>query len=74
MKAAQERRAVIIRVKGESESAKLISDMISSAGIGLIKLWKIEASREVAATLAKTPNVSYLPGGKNLLLGLNPQR
>ncbi|KAJ7978953.1 Prohibitin mitochondrial-like [Quillaja saponaria] len=74
MKAEQERRAAIIRDKGESESAKLISYVISSAGIGLIELRKIEASREVAATLAKTPNVSYLPGGKNLLLGLNPQR
>ncbi|KAJ7970704.1 Prohibitin mitochondrial-like [Quillaja saponaria] len=74
MKAEQERRAAIIRAEGESESAKLISDATSSAGMGLIELRRIEASREVAATLAKTPNVSYLPGGKNLLLGLNPQR
>ncbi|KAL5581307.1 hypothetical protein UlMin_013749 [Ulmus minor] len=73
-KAEQERRAAIIRAQGESESAKLISDATASAGMGLIELRRIEASREVASTLAKSPNVSYLPGGKNLLLALNPSR
>ena len=73
-KAEQERRAAIIRAQGESESAKLISDATSSAGMGLIELRRIEASREVASTLAKSPNVAYLPGGKNLLLALNPAR
>ncbi|RVW80317.1 Prohibitin-3, mitochondrial [Vitis vinifera] len=71
-KAEQERRAAIIRAEGESESAKLISDATAAAGMGLIELRRIEASREIAATLAKTPNVAYLPGGNNMLLGLNP--
>ncbi|XP_042498808.1 prohibitin-3, mitochondrial [Macadamia integrifolia] len=71
-KAEQERRAAIIRAEGESESAKLISDATAAAGMGLIELRRIEASREVASTLAKTPNVAYLPGGNNMLLGLNP--
>lgn len=70
-KAEQERRAAIIRAQGESDSAKLISEATSAAGMGLIELRRIEASREVAGTLAKSPNVAYLPGGKNLLLGLN---
>ncbi|KAI4348269.1 hypothetical protein L6164_009006 [Bauhinia variegata] len=74
MKAEQERRAAIIRAEGESEAAKLISDATSSAGMGLIELRRIEASKEVTATLAKSPNVSYLPGGKNLLMALNPSR
>ncbi|XP_054792323.1 prohibitin-3, mitochondrial-like [Prosopis cineraria] len=74
MKAEQERRAAIIRAEGESESAKLISDATSSAGTGLIELRRIEASREVASTLAKSPNVSYLPGGQNLLMALNASR
>ncbi|KAK3033429.1 hypothetical protein RJ639_033033 [Escallonia herrerae] len=73
-KAEQERRAAIIRAEGESESAKLISDATSAAGMGLIELRRIEASREIAATLAKTPNVMYLPKENNLLLGLNPAR
>ncbi|XP_052191413.1 prohibitin-3, mitochondrial-like [Diospyros lotus] len=71
-KAEQERRAAIIRAEGESESAKLISDATSAVGMGLIELRRIEASREVAATLSKTPNVVYLPSGNNMLLGLNP--
>ncbi|KAI3996628.1 hypothetical protein MKX01_009460 [Papaver californicum] len=74
MKAEQERRAAIIRAEGESDSAKLISDATAAAGMGLIELRRIEASREIASTLARTPNVSYLPGGNNLLLGLNPGR
>ncbi|XP_010265468.1 PREDICTED: prohibitin-3, mitochondrial-like [Nelumbo nucifera] len=72
MKAEQERRAAIIRAEGESESAKLISDATAAAGMGLIELRRIEASREIASTLAKSPNVAYLPGGNNMLLGLNP--
>ncbi|XP_042515632.1 prohibitin-3, mitochondrial-like [Macadamia integrifolia] len=71
-KAEQERRAAIIRAEGESEAAKLISEATAAAGMGLIELRRIEASREIAATLAKTPNVAYLPGGNNMLLGLNP--
>ncbi|CAK8561192.1 unnamed protein product [Lathyrus sativus] len=71
MKAEQERRAAIIRAEGESEAAKLISDATAAAGMGLIELRRIEASREVAATLAKSPNVIYLPGGKNLMMALN---
>ncbi|KAK7322457.1 hypothetical protein VNO77_25838 [Canavalia gladiata] len=74
MKAEQERRAAIIRAEGESDAAKLISDATSSAGMGLIELRRIEASREVAATMAKSPNVSYLPGGQNLLMALSPSR
>ncbi|KAK4716864.1 hypothetical protein R3W88_015202 [Solanum pinnatisectum] len=73
MKAEQERRAAIIRAEGESESAKLISDATAAAGMGLIELRRIEASREIASTLAKTPNVSYLPK-QNMLLGLNATR
>ncbi|WMV53321.1 hypothetical protein MTR67_046706 [Solanum verrucosum] len=74
MKAEQERRAAIIRAEGESESAKLISDATAAAGMGLIELRRIEASREVASTLAKTPNVAYLPKQGNMLLGLSPTR
>ncbi|XP_031491891.1 prohibitin-3, mitochondrial [Nymphaea colorata] len=71
-KAEQERRAAIIRAEGESEAAKLISDATSAAGMGLIELRRIEASREIAATLAKSPNVAYLPGGNQMLMALNP--
>ncbi|KAL6143165.1 hypothetical protein ACLB2K_053860 [Fragaria x ananassa] len=69
-KAEQERRAAIIRAQGESEAAKLISEATATAGNDLIELRRIEASREIAGTLAKSPNVNYLPKGNNVLFGL----
>jgi len=71
-KAEQERRAAVIRAEGESEAAKLISDATASVGMGILELRRIEAAREIASTLAKSPNVAYLPGGNNMLLGINP--
>jgi prohibitin 1 len=68
----QERKAAVIRAEGESEAAKLISDATRSAGAGMIELRRIEAARDIAGTLAKSGNVAYLPGGNNMLLGLNP--
>ncbi|KAK8480560.1 hypothetical protein V6N11_072984 [Hibiscus sabdariffa] len=74
MKADQERRAAVIRAEGESEAAKLISEATATAGMGLIELRRIEASREIAATLARSPNVTYIPGEQNMLLAMNPSR
>lgn len=73
MKSEQEKRANVIRAEGESESARLISEATAAAGTGLIELRKIEASRENAATLARSPNVAYLPKDNNMILGLNPR-
>eukprot|EP00249_Psilotum_nudum_P012209 c23648_g1_i1 orf=260-1093(-) len=69
-KAEQERRAAIIRAEGESESARLISEATAASGSGLIQLRKIEAGREIAATLSSSRNIVYLPSGNTLLLGL----
>ncbi|CAJ2502738.1 Uu.00g101320.m01.CDS01 [Anthostomella pinea] len=76
-KAEQERQANVIRAEGEAESADTISRAIAKSGDGLIMIRKIEASREIAATLATNPNVSYLPGsskqgggGGNFLLSV----
>lgn len=63
-RAEQERQANVIRAEGESESADAISKAIAKSGDGLIMIRKIEASREIAATLSSNPNVAYLPGGK----------
>ena len=62
-KAEQERRASIIRAEGEAEAADTISRSIDRAGDGLVLLRKLEASREIAQTLATKPGVTYLPGG-----------
>jgi prohibitin 1 len=70
----QEREAAIIRAEGESESARLISLATKTAGPALVELRRIEASREIAQTLAKSRNVMYLPGsGANMLLGIGGQ-
>ncbi|XP_008803906.1 prohibitin-3, mitochondrial-like [Phoenix dactylifera] len=71
-RAEQERRAAVIRAEGESEAAKLISDATAAVGTGILELRRIEAAREIAATLSRSPNVVYLPGANNMLLGLNP--
>lgn len=77
-RAEQERQANVIRAEGEAESAEIISKAVAKAGDGLIQIRRIDASKEIAQTLANNPNVTYLPGGdgkeggKNtsLLLGL----
>ena len=70
-KAEQERQANVVRAEGEAESADAIAKAIAKSGDGLIQIRKIEASREIAQTLASNPNVAYIPGGKqgtNILL------
>ncbi|KAK2764434.1 Prohibitin-1, subunit of the prohibitin complex (Phb1p-Phb2p) [Arachnomyces sp. PD_36] len=77
-KAEQERQANVIRAEGEAESAEIISKAVAKSGDGLIQIRKIDASKEIAHTLATNPNVTYLPGGEggkegkstSLLLGL----
>ncbi|KAI0220549.1 Prohibitin-1, subunit of the prohibitin complex (Phb1p-Phb2p), partial [Massospora cicadina] len=74
-KAEQERQASVIRAEGEAEAADLISAALQKAGPGLIQIRRLEAAKEIAATLAASPNVSYLPstggqGGPNLLLSM----
>ncbi|GMH45350.1 hypothetical protein BSKO_13307 [Bryopsis sp. KO-2023] len=73
LKADQERKAAIIRAEGESEAARLISEATMKAGQGLIELRRIEAAKEVAATMARSRNVVYLPNSGNILMNLNTQ-
>ena len=68
MKADQERKAAVIIAEGESESARLISQATRSYGQGLIELRRIEAAKEIAAELAGSRNVVYLPNQSNMLL------
>jgi len=75
-RAEQERRAAIVRAEGESESARLISEATALVGNGLIELRRIEAAKEIAGVLARSPNISYIPSGQNgqMLLGLGAAR
>jgi prohibitin 1 len=63
-KAEQERQAAVIRAEGEAEAADTISKALQKAGDGLILIRRIEAAKEIASTLANSPNVTYLPSSK----------
>lgn len=70
MQAEQERIATIVRAEGEAEAARMISNALKEHGTGLISVRKIDAAKDIAETLSKSPNVMYTPGGQNLLLNL----
>merc|ERR1712063_58580 len=57
----QERQATVIRSEGEAEAAKMISEALKEHGSGLIEMRRIDAAKEIADSLAKSPNVMYLP-------------
>ncbi|CAN3358296.1 prohibitin-1 [Diutina catenulata] len=63
-RAEQERRANVIRAEGEAESADLVSKALAKSGDGLLKIRRLEASKDIAQTLASSPNITYVPGGK----------
>lgn len=71
-KADQERKAAVIRAEGEAEAAELISKAMSQAGTGLIEVRRIDTAKEVATSLSKSRNITYLPGGNgsNMLLSV----
>ncbi|RUS34289.1 prohibitin-1 [Jimgerdemannia flammicorona] len=76
-KAEQEKLASIIRAEGDAQAAELISQALEKAGEGLIEFRRIEASKDIASTLAQAKNVTYLPssggknGGSNILLNVS---
>lgn len=60
-KAEQERQASVIRAEGEAESAEYISKALAKVGDGLLLIRRLEASKDIAQTLANSSNVIYLP-------------
>lgn len=73
-KSEQERQATIIRSEGEAEAAKMISDALKEHGTGLIEVRRIDAAKEIADSLSKSPNVMYLPPNQQMLLSVGGQR
>lgn len=75
-RAEQHRKAAVIRAEGEAEAAETVSKALAKAGDGLLMIRRLEASKDIAQTLAMAPNVSYLPSGQsggsktNLLLNV----
>merc|ERR1719370_1619890 len=66
----QERQATVIRSEGEAEAAKLISEALQKHGQGLIEVRRIDAAKDIAESLSKSPNVMYLPNGQQMLLNV----
>merc|ERR1712151_9902 len=66
----QERQATVIRSEGEAEAAQMISDALKEHGGGLIEVRRIDAAKEIAESLSKSPNVMYLPEGQRMLLNM----
>merc|ERR1712060_167482 len=66
----QERQATVIRSEGEAEAAQMISEALREHGSGLIEVRRIDAAKDIADALSKSPNVMYLPHGQQMLLNL----
>merc|ERR1711957_558244 len=60
-RAEQERQAVVMRAEGEAEAAHIITDAMEKTGSAIIEVRRIDAAKEIAAKLAKSRNITYLP-------------
>lgn len=67
----QERLATVIRSEGEAEAAQMISEALKTHGGGLIEVRRIDAAKDIAETLSRSPNVMYLPSGQQMLLNMS---
>jgi len=73
LKAEQEKQAAIIKAEGESTAAALVSKSLEGSP-ALVELRRIEAAKDIADTLARSRNVTYLPsGGQKMLLNIGQQ-
>jgi len=76
-KAEQERQAVVLRAEGEAEAANIITNAMEKNGNAIIEVRRIDAAKDIAAKLANSKNVTYLPSsgggdkGSNLLLSVD---
>jgi len=70
-KAEQEKLALIVRSEGDAQAAQLVSDAITQSGRGLIELRRVETAVEIAHTLGKNKNITYIPNTQGMLLNLD---
>jgi len=64
-RAEQERQAVVFRAEGEAEAANIITQAMELTGNAIIEVRRIDAAKEIAAKLAGSRNIVYLPGGSS---------
>lgn len=48
----------------------MISRAVADHGSAMIEMRRIEAAKDIAATVARSRNITYLPSGNNMLLNL----
>jgi len=70
-KAEQEKLALIVRSEGDAQAAQLVSDAIVQSGRGLIELRRVETAVEIANTLGKNKNITYIPNTQGMLLNID---
>jgi prohibitin 1 len=73
MMAEEEKLARVIKSEGDATAAKMVGDALIQCGDGLLQMRKIETAVEIAETLARKRDVTYLPsqsGGGSMLLNL----
>jgi len=73
-KAEQEKAALIMRSEGDAQAAQLVSDAIAQSGRGLIELRRVETAVEIASTLSKNKNITFIPTTQGMLLNLDVGR
>lgn len=56
------KNAQIIRSEAEAEAAKLINQAVKTYGATQIEIKKLEAAMNIASSLARNPNVTFVPG------------
>jgi prohibitin 1 len=69
-KQEQEARATIMKAEGEAEAGEILRNAIEMYGNNLLEIRRLEAAKKIADSLAKSPGVTYIPGGNNTLLNL----
>ena len=68
-KALQEKRSIVVKAEGEARSAELIGSSIKE-NPGFLQLRRIDAAREISATISNSANKVYLTAD-SLLLNLS---
>ena len=71
MKAEEEKKAKIIESEGNSIAAQMISNAVAKYGSSVLELKKLESALYISKKLTETNNISFIPGGNNILLNLN---
>ncbi|EGR34058.1 prohibitin, putative [Ichthyophthirius multifiliis] len=71
----EDKLAQIIRSEGEAEAAQLINQAVKKFGGAQIEIKRLEAAKQIAETLSKSQNITFVPSGsegkgQNLLLNM----